>query len=194
MGYEYSASHDPVSKTLERFFCGFAEYIFHSRLGIADTELVTYVSDLLVRFTKMESMHRIRQLNGRPAIEVVSMMAEAEQRIGIAKREVHRHIGDFALFWTGLYPESLRELQGPDRRDQFVSYCHQGKRAYEIASKSSPILKCWRRVRCSNGSASSSKCAPMACVKFVGSGNEEMIPISESCCLLHLMTEERRRL
>ncbi len=150
MGYEFSASHDPVSKTLERFFCGFAEYIFHSRLGIADTELVTYISDLLIRFTRMESMHRIRQLNGRPATEVISMMAEAEQRIGIAKREVHRHIGDFALFWTGLYPESLRELQGPDRRDQFVSYCHQGKRAYEIASEieadsevlaPSPLLK-----------------------------------------------------
>ncbi len=138
MGYEYSASQDPVSKTLERYFCGFAEHIFHSRLGIADTELVTYISDLLIRFTKMESMHRIRHLNGRPATEVVGMMAEAEQRIGIAKREVHRHIGDFALFWTGLYPESLRELQGPDRRDQFVSYCHQGKRAYEIASEIEP--------------------------------------------------------
>jgi hypothetical protein len=138
MGYEFSASHDPASKTLERFFCGFAEYIFHSRLGIADTELVAYISDLLIRFTKMESMHRIRQLNGRPATEVISMMAEAEQRIGIAKREVHRHIGDFALFWTGLYPESLRELQSPDRRDHFVSYCHQGKRAYEIASEIEP--------------------------------------------------------
>ncbi|MDZ4851438.1 MAG: hypothetical protein SGI77_19280 [Pirellulaceae bacterium] len=138
MGYEFTASHSPDSKALERFFCGFAEYIFHSRLGIADTELVTYISDLLIRFTKMESMHRIRHLNGRPATEVVGMMAEAEQRIGIAKREVHRHIGDFALFWTGLYPESLRELQGPDRRDQFVSYCHQGKRAYEIASAIEP--------------------------------------------------------
>jgi len=138
MGYEFSASQDPVSKTLERFFCGFAEYIFHSRLGVADTELVAYVSDLLIRFTKIESMHRIRQINGRPATEVVSMMVEAEQRIGGAKREVHRHIGDFALFWTGLYPESLRELQGPDRRDQFVSYCHQGKRAYEIASEIEP--------------------------------------------------------
>ena len=50
-------------------------------------------------------------------------MAEAQQRIGMARREVHRHIGDFALFWTGLYPESLRELQGPDRRDQFDVMC-----------------------------------------------------------------------
>ncbi len=138
MAYEFSASHTPASRTLERFFCGFSEYIFHSRLGIADTELVGYLSDLLIRFTKVESMHQIRQLNGHPATEVVGMLAEAEQRVGIAKREVHRHIGDFVLFWTGVYPESLRELQGPDSRDQFVSYCQQGKRAYEIASEIEP--------------------------------------------------------
>lgn len=138
MAYEFSANQNSASHSLERFFAGFAEYIFHSRLGVADTELVTYISDLLIRFTKMESLHRVRQLNGKPATEVVGMMTEAQQRIGGAKREVHRHIGDFALFWTGLYPESLRELQGPDRRDQFVNYCHQGKKAYEIASEIEP--------------------------------------------------------
>ena len=29
----------------------------------------------------------------------------------MARREVHRHIGDFTLFWTGVYPEALREMQ-----------------------------------------------------------------------------------
>lgn len=138
MVYQITSNQDDSSKTLDRFFCGFAEYIFHSRLGVADTELVTYISDLLIRFTKMESLHRVRHLNGKPATEVVGMMAEGQQRIGVAKREVHRHIGDFALFWTGVYPESLRELQGPDRRDQFLNYCDQGKRAYEIASEIPP--------------------------------------------------------
>jgi hypothetical protein len=56
----------------------------------------------------------------------------------MAKREVHRHIGDFTLFWTGLYPEALRESAGPGQRDQFASFCHQGKRAYEIASEIEP--------------------------------------------------------
>lgn len=133
MGYELTSSQDPASKTLERFFRGFAEYIFHSRLGVADTELVSYVGELLIRFTKTDSMHRIRQLNGRPAVEVVGMLAEAQQRVGIAKREVHRHIGDFTLFWIGLYPESLRDRA--EAGDQFSSYCQHGKLAYEIASE-----------------------------------------------------------
>ena len=62
------------------------------------------------------------------------MVAEAEQRLGEAKREVHRHIGDYTLFWSGLYPEALRQMQSRDSADQFVSYCAQGKRAYRIAS------------------------------------------------------------
>jgi hypothetical protein len=120
---------------LERFFSGLSEYAFYSQLGVTDTELVNYVSNLLIRFTKTDSLHRIRQLNGRRATEVVSMMTEAQHRIGVAKREVHRHIGDFTLFWTGLYPESLRSLQTSDKSDQFVSYCQEGKKAYEIASE-----------------------------------------------------------
>ena len=124
---------------LDRFFNGLSEYIFHSKLGIADQELVGYVSDLLIRFTKTEALLRIRQLDGRPAAEVVTMMTEAQQRIGVAKREVHRHIGDFTLFWTGLYPESLRDSSHKLAANRFETYCQQGKRAYEIASEIEPI-------------------------------------------------------
>ncbi len=127
------------SSLLDRFFSGLAEYIFHSKLGVADSELVAYVSDLLIRFAKTEALLRIRQLDGRPASEVVTLMTEAETRIGVAKREVHRHIGDFTLFWTGLYPESLRESAHKKRSDRFHSYIEHGKRAYEIASEIEPI-------------------------------------------------------
>jgi hypothetical protein len=62
------------------------------------------------------------------------MLTEAQQRVGSAKREIHRHIGDFTLFWTGVYPEALMRLRSTDRRDYLVDYCEQGKRAYHIAS------------------------------------------------------------
>jgi hypothetical protein len=47
---------------------------------------------------------------------------------------VHRHIGDFTLFWTGLYPEALKRLRSALRKDHFIDYCEQGKRSYYIAS------------------------------------------------------------
>ncbi len=130
---------------LERFFAGLSEYAFHSKLGVTDTELVGYVSRLLVRFTKTDAMHRIRQLNGRRPSEVVTWMIEAQQKVGVAKREMHRNIGDFTLFWTGLYPESLRGKEprndlplsaiGGVDSDPFTAFCHEGKKAYEIASE-----------------------------------------------------------
>lgn len=122
------------NSTLNRFFIGLSEYVFHTQLGVVDTQVVDYVSRLLVRFSRLDGLHRVRQLNGQPATEVVTLVAEAEKRIGEARREVHRHIGDYTLFWSGVYPEALRSLKGGDTADQFVNYCAQGKRAYKIAS------------------------------------------------------------
>ena len=112
--------------TLDCFFSGLSECIFQSRLGVADVQLVDYLSDLMLRFVRTEALHRVRNSSGQPATEVVQMLGEAEKRIGLARREVHRHIGDFTLFWSGMYPESLRTLQSGGA-DGFVDYCRQGK-------------------------------------------------------------------
>jgi hypothetical protein len=120
--------------TISRYFSGLCEYIFQTRLGVVDPPLIDYLSEMLQRFVRAESFHRVRNLSGRPAVEVFEMLSEAEQRIGLAKRECHRHIGDFTLFWTGVYPESLQELRSVEKKDFFVDYCSQGKKAYYIAS------------------------------------------------------------
>lgn len=120
--------------TVSRYFAGLCESTFQTRLGVADPPLIDYLSELLIRFIRTETLNRIRNLSGRPAVEVVDMLAEADNRIGLAKREVHRHIGDVTLFWTGVYPESLREIRAVDKKDFFVDYLHQGKKAYHIAS------------------------------------------------------------
>ena len=119
---------------LGRFFSGLCENVFESRLGVADPLLVDYMSDLMLRFVRLDAVHRVRNLSGRPVVEVVEMVSEAEARVGSARRDVHRHIGDVTLFWTGVYPEALRELRSRDRKDFFIDYCQQGKRAYFIAS------------------------------------------------------------
>lgn len=126
-----SSNRSPV----ERFFSGLNEYIFQSKLGVADVQLVDYVSDMMFRFVRVESLHKVRRPNGRPATEVFQMLCEAEKRIGLARREVHRHIGDFTLFWSGMYPESLRKIRPHESADGFLDYCRQGKRAYAIAAE-----------------------------------------------------------
>ncbi|HBE70551.1 MAG TPA: hypothetical protein DDW52_20590 [Planctomycetaceae bacterium] len=122
--------HDTTS-IMRRMFAGLSEYVFHSKLGVVNPELVDYISELLVRFIRVEGVQKIRKLDGSPVTEIFAMLQEAERRIGEARREVHRHIGDYTLFWSGVYPEAL---QASKAADQFVSYCEQGKRAYKIAS------------------------------------------------------------
>jgi hypothetical protein len=122
------------SSTIERFFAGMTEYAFSTRLGIADPPLLDYVTSLLTRFVRHDAVFVLRGPSGTRLYEVVDMLTEAQQRVGSAKREIHRHIGDFTLFWTGVYPEALMRLRSQDRKDYLVDYCEQGKRAYRIAS------------------------------------------------------------
>jgi len=118
---------------LRDLFSGSAENTFQVQLGVADPPLVDYVSELLVRFLRQESVYKVRNAKGKPLDSLFEMLGEAGRRIGQAQREVHRHIGDFALFWAGLYPESLRDNQ--TQSDQvFHQYCLHGKRSYRIAS------------------------------------------------------------
>ncbi len=109
------------SSTLNRYFAGMAEYVFQSQLGVADPPIVDYVSQLLLRFVRSESIHKVRSLTGKPLTEVAEMLVEANARVGTARRSVHRHIGDFTLFWAGVYPESLREMQSPTKKTTLLT-------------------------------------------------------------------------
>jgi hypothetical protein len=122
------------SDILRRFFSGLTEQTFQTQLGVVDPTLIDYLSEMLIRFVRVETVYKVRHLSGRPAIEIGEMLLEADQRIGEARREVHRHIGDFALFWTGLFPESLRRRTSKGQLDRFGDFCVHGKRAYFIAS------------------------------------------------------------
>ena len=111
---------------------------FHGQVGLADPELSRYVSDVLVDFIHRDSIYRIRDARGRPLEEVAEMMLEGDVSLNATsfdrEREVHKHIGDFTLFWTGVYPEMLRYLRCSTRRDHLIDYVEQGRKSYHIAS------------------------------------------------------------
>jgi hypothetical protein len=121
---------------LRRLFAGLTEQTFNTALGVADPPLTDYLSGLLSRFIHIDALYRLHSAAGKRLEEVAEMMIEAEAMPpeGRTTREVHRHIGDFTLFWTGVYPEALRRLRHALSKDQFIDYCEQGKRSYFIAS------------------------------------------------------------
>ena len=119
---------------LRRLFAALAEQTFQVQLGVADPRLVDYLVELLVRFVKMDAIFRIRDARGRRLQEVAEMLLEAQQRQAKPQREIYRHIGDFTLFWSGVYPEALSRLRSSDCKDHLIDYCQQGKESYYIAS------------------------------------------------------------
>jgi hypothetical protein len=119
---------------VRRFFAGLTEHVFHTRLGVADPPMVDYISELLTRFLRSEEVYAIRGPRGARLTQVADMLEEASHRQGPAKRQLHRHIGDFTLFWTGLYPEIADRMQQTGGKDRLLDYRDQGKRNYLIAS------------------------------------------------------------
>jgi hypothetical protein len=124
---------DSRSSATRRFFTGLTEYAFEARLGVADPQLVDYIAELLVRFVRSDELYAVRSVRGQRLVAVSDMLAEAQQREGPARQKVHRHIGDFTLFWTGVYPEVVNHLRRGSK-DALIDYQQQGKRAYWIAS------------------------------------------------------------
>jgi hypothetical protein len=126
----------PETHPLHRLFRGLTESAFMNELGIGDPPLVQYVAELLASFVPSQSLWRLRDARGRPLVEVTAMVAEAEAT-GDAerKRECHRHVGDYTLFWTGLYPEALGRLRRTNSPDALIDYQEQGKRSYYVASR-----------------------------------------------------------
>ena len=121
---------------LRRYFAGLTEHTFLATLGLGDPALIDYLSEMLCRFTHIDVLYRLRGADGQRLEEVADMLLAAEglPPEGRTRREIHRHVGDFTLFWTGLYPDILKRIQARTQRDFFVDYCAQGKRSYWIAS------------------------------------------------------------
>ncbi len=127
----------PAEHPLRRLFAGLTEHAFFSHLGVADPPLTDYLSTLLSRFVHLDAVHRLPGSDGRPLTELVGMVLEAEQLPagGRTRQEFFRHVGDFALFWTGVYPEALNRGRARGGRDALVDYTVQGKRGYLMTSR-----------------------------------------------------------
>ena len=123
---------------LRRLFGAWVERAFLGTLGVYDSPVADYLAAVLADFAHMAHVHKIKDLQGRPLQEVADMLLHADVRLQATsfnrEREVHKHIGDFTLFWAGLYPEALPRMQAQTRRDHLLDYVQQGKNSYAIAA------------------------------------------------------------
>ena len=121
---------------LRKMFAGITEHAFLVELGVTDIALVDYLADMLTRFLHMDEVCKVRNRSGQFTEEVAEMLREAESLpgTGSTRREVYRYIGDYTLFWTGLYPEVIQKRHANHwATDHFIDYCRSGKQCYLIA-------------------------------------------------------------
>jgi hypothetical protein len=130
----------PISSDhpLRQLFGAVVQHTFVTHLGVAAPGVPEYVANVLVDFTHVDSIYRLRDARGRRLEEIAEMLVEGDVRLSATsferEREVHKHIGDFTLFWTGVYPEMLRYFRAATRKDHLLDYVEQGRTSYRIAS------------------------------------------------------------
>jgi len=122
---------------LRRLFAGLVENAFHAEVGLCDPNLTDYMADLLVSFTHVDRLNAIREARGKRWEQIALMLmlhAEDHPATNAGRdREVYRQIGDYTLFWAGIYPEQLKRASRHPQ-DVLLDYVTQGKRSYAIVS------------------------------------------------------------
>lgn len=153
------SQHIPDQHPLRVLFREATDWAFrHGRfpeVRARDARLKGYLSeDLLVRFLHVDQLFRLRDVRGRPLADVAEMLVSGEAA-GVSAElrtlSVQRHIGDYTLFITGIFPESLERVRRDWQRKDSVMvqlgdlvvpfsdpgeyYEEAGRRAYRRAAE-----------------------------------------------------------
>jgi hypothetical protein len=129
------------SHPLRQLFVELVSRHYAEEIGLRDPQLISYVSHLLTEFCDAEQLFKLRNSQNRALHDVGEMMLESDPVYGPApsfdrERQVRKHIGDYTLFFTGMFPESVNHLRlRRQRMENFVDWIKAGKESYYIVSK-----------------------------------------------------------
>ena len=131
----------PDSHPLQQLFVELVGRHYAEEIGIRDPQIVGYVSRLLSEFCDVEELYKIRNGAGKSLTDVGEMLMESDPVYGPAlsfdrERQVRKHIGDYTLFFTGMFPESINHFRlRRNRTESFIDWMKAGKESYYIVSK-----------------------------------------------------------
>jgi hypothetical protein len=131
----------PETHPLQQLFVELVGRHYAQEIGIRDPQVVAYVAHLLAEFCDAEQLMKIRTAAGRPLNDVGEMLVESDPVYGPApsfdrERQVRKHIGDYTLFFAGMFPESINHHRLRRQRvENFVEWVKAGKESYYIVSK-----------------------------------------------------------
>jgi hypothetical protein len=130
----------PESSLLQQFFNHIVERNYED-VGIRQPEVHAYVATLLTEFCEVENLYKIKNADGRPLADMGEMLLESDPVYGPApsfdrERQVRKHIGDYSLFFSGMFPESINHHRlRKYRLEGLLDFVKAGKESYYIVSK-----------------------------------------------------------
>jgi hypothetical protein len=132
-----------ISEThpLRQLFLELVGRHYAQEIGIRDSEVIGYVAQLLSEFCDADQLLKIRDASGKPLGDVGEMLLESDPVYGPApsfdrERQVRKHIGDYTLFFAGMFPESINHHRlRRQRLENYVEWVKAGKESYYIVSK-----------------------------------------------------------
>src|SRR3954471_4009270 len=131
----------PESHPLQQLFLEVVNQNFAHGVGLRDGDISSYIANMLTEFCETETLYKVRNVNGRPLDDVGEMLLESDPIYGDApsfdrERQVRKHIGDYTLFFAGMFPESINQYRLRRQRvENFVDFIKAGKESYYIVSK-----------------------------------------------------------
>jgi hypothetical protein len=109
-------------------FFVFTKYALESH-GIVNPEMEIYVSGILNNFISVERVYKICEEDNRRHFYIFDMIQRARKEPE-KQYLIHKHIGDFSLFTSGVFPKSVERQKCIDKN----FYIHFGKSSYSLAS------------------------------------------------------------
>jgi hypothetical protein len=114
---------------------------FGCEVGLRDEEIWAYLANLLTEFCDARNLYCLKNAEGRSLDDVGEMLLESDPVFGAAasfdrERQVRKHIGDFTLFYSGMFPESINRFRlRRQRLENLIDFVHAGKESYFIVSQ-----------------------------------------------------------
>ncbi len=131
----------PETHPLQKLFVEMVGRHYAEEIGLRDPQIVAYVAHLLTEFCDAEQLFNIHNAAGKPLNDVGEMLLESDPIYGPApsfdrERQVRKHIGDYTLFFAGMFPESINHYRlRRDRLESLIDWVKAGKESYYIVSK-----------------------------------------------------------
>lgn len=118
----------------ERLFLYAAMRHFLRASGLDDRNLADYLASLVLAFGERERAYRIAPHDDQKHVYLVDILADLDASDGDRRFQVLVHLGNYALWLTGLFPDYVAARRTRHGGPDMSYYDALGRRGYDLAS------------------------------------------------------------